>query len=179
MNNKGFTLIELIVTIALLAIIALISTPNIIKLIEKNKVDNYNGVVDSVIEGAEIYASDNRYKLDFKNDSGTIDYCKPGEDKKIYANVNLGTLIDKKNLKATTKDDGGNETIENPCNNEPISRNTVIKIALYCKTKQLSYDIDVTYSDSTLKRRKDDAGNYIDELEGIKIPDGSKCSDLY
>ena len=173
MNNKGFTLIELIVTIALLAIITLISTPNIIKLIEKNKVDNYNGVIDSIIEGAEIYASDNRYDLDFKNNSGTSDYCKPGEDKYINATVELGTLIDKNNLKATAKDDGGNETIENPCNKDAISRSTNVKIMLYCKTKQLSYEI--IYDTNTNLNEKDSSGI---TLNG-KIIDGKKCSDLY
>lgn len=173
MNNKGFTLIELVVMIALLAIIALISTPNVIKLIEKNKVDNYNGTIDSIIKGAEIYASDNRYELVFKNNSGYADYCKPGEDKNIYANVNLGTLMDKKNLKANAKDLSGNKTIENPCNKDIISRNTNINIILYCKTRQLSYEI--IYDTNTNLNEKDSSGITING----KIIDGKKCSDLY
>ena len=40
MNNKGFTLIEMIMVIAILAMLAVLTTPNVIKMINKNKADN-------------------------------------------------------------------------------------------------------------------------------------------
>ena len=42
MNNKGFTLVELILVISVLAMLALLSTPSITRMIEQNKVNNYN-----------------------------------------------------------------------------------------------------------------------------------------
>ena len=37
MNNKGFTLLEVIMVVAILGIITLILVPNVITLIEENK----------------------------------------------------------------------------------------------------------------------------------------------
>lgn len=138
MNNKGFTLIELIMTIMIIAMLALFATPNVIKMINQNKVDNYNAVIDSIKEAASLYAADNRYDLPF---SGS---CTPGSTNVISANVTIGTLIDSKALKANTKDSTENDTIENPCTKDIISRDTVITIKLNCSTKNFSYDIDET-----------------------------------
>ena len=67
MNNKGFTLIELIVTIALLAIISLISFVSVSSAIKKNKTNNCNTLVDNIKGAANEYVSDNRYNSAFVN----------------------------------------------------------------------------------------------------------------
>lgn len=159
MNNKGFTLIELIIIIAILSMLALISTPNVIKMIEKNKVDNYNGVIDSIIKATEIYVSDNRYKLSFD------DSCKPGDTKDVYASITLQNLIDSKDISSEVK---------NSCTDKSIYNSTSIKITLSCKTKQFSYDIVESTSNNTLERKSGVSG-----IAGLKIPDGSNCSYLY
>ena len=41
MNNKGFTLVELLATISILAIISIIAIPNVISMMEKNKKEAY------------------------------------------------------------------------------------------------------------------------------------------
>ncbi len=77
MNNKGFTLIELIVTIALLAIILTISFVSITAVINSNKEEQCNNLVNSIKSASEEYVSDNRYNSKFiksvKNKSITID----------------------------------------------------------------------------------------------------------
>ena len=55
MNNKGFTLIEMIMVIAILAMLAVLTTPNVIKMINKNKADNYNSVIDSIVSSCDLY----------------------------------------------------------------------------------------------------------------------------
>lgn len=62
MNRRGFTLIELIVTIALLAIIALISFVSINGVIKQNKINNCNILVNNIKNATSEYVSDNRYK---------------------------------------------------------------------------------------------------------------------
>lgn len=68
MNNKGFTLIELIVTIALLSIIAMISFVSVNAVIKSNKIEQCNNLISSIETATKEYVSDNRYKnLDVDN----------------------------------------------------------------------------------------------------------------
>lgn len=64
MNKKGFTLIELIATIALLAIIALISFVSINKILDTSKISDCETLVNNIKTSAKEYASDNRYSKD-------------------------------------------------------------------------------------------------------------------
>lgn len=157
MNNKGFTLIELIMMITILAMIALLSTPNIIKLIEKNKVDNYNSTIDSIFEATELYVSNNRYNLTFNKT------CAPTDTNDIYTTISLKNLIDSKDITTPVK---------NPCTDEEIPITTQIKVSLNCETKIFSYAIDYT-SNTTLLTITD-----ITDTNG-KIIEGKTCSDLY
>ena len=68
MNNKGFTLIELIITIALLAVISIISFVSINGVIEDNRVRNCENLGKSIISAAKEYVSDNRYSFTNNND---------------------------------------------------------------------------------------------------------------
>lgn len=53
MDNKGFTLVELIGVITLLAVIILISVPIVNTSIKNTKEKAYNGQVNAIIEGAK------------------------------------------------------------------------------------------------------------------------------
>lgn len=67
MNNKGFTLIELIATIALLGIIAIISFVSISGVIKKSKVNDCENLVMNVKSAVKEYVSDNRYNFTSNN----------------------------------------------------------------------------------------------------------------
>lgn len=67
MNNKGFTLIELVATIALLGVIAVISFVSINTVIEKSKVSDCESLVSNIMSAVKDYASDNRYNLSNNN----------------------------------------------------------------------------------------------------------------
>ena len=76
-KQNGFTLIELIVTIALLAVVAAISFVSISKVLESSKDRNCESIISSIKTAANEYASDKRYNKDFidsvKNYTVTID----------------------------------------------------------------------------------------------------------
>ena len=68
MNDKGFTLIELIATIALLAVVVSISFVSINAVIKSNKKEQCENLKSSIEAATKEYVSDNRYKSDFNLD---------------------------------------------------------------------------------------------------------------
>lgn len=59
MNKKGFTLIELIATVVIMAIIALLATPNIISMIDKgNKRDYVSDAKEFISKATYMYKQD-------------------------------------------------------------------------------------------------------------------------
>lgn len=61
MNNKGFSLIELLAAISIIAIISAILTPIVTVVIKQNKIDTCNNLIKSIETAASSYVSDNRY----------------------------------------------------------------------------------------------------------------------
>ena len=51
--KKGFTLVELIAVIVILSIIALISTPAVLSVIEKTKINNYRNAMYGLLRAVE------------------------------------------------------------------------------------------------------------------------------
>lgn len=162
MNNKGFTLIEMIMVIAILAMLAVLTTPNVIKMINKNKADNYNSVIDSIVASCDLYVSDNRYKLSFNNTCPTE--SESSTITEISTFITLQDLVNSKDISTP---------IRNECTNEELNYDTIkITITLDCKTKNFSYKIEDT-SNKHFIRKNDVTSN-----DG-KIIEGNYCSDLY
>ncbi len=59
MNRKGFTLIELILVIAILGILAVVAFPKFIDLATSARQSTRDGVVGSIRAGLEIYRANN------------------------------------------------------------------------------------------------------------------------
>ena len=92
MNNKGFTLIELIATIALLAVIAAISFVAISGVIQSSKNRECGALKGNIESVVRDYASDNRYNKDFIN--GIVDY---------KTHINVQVLLHENYLKCPIK----------------------------------------------------------------------------
>lgn len=162
MNNKGFTLIEMIMVIAILAMLAVLTTPNVIKIINKNKADNYNSVIDSIVASCDLYTSDNRYNLSF-NDTCSAE-SESSTITEISTFITLQDLVNSKDISTP---------IRNECTNEELNYDTIkITITLDCKTKNFSYKIEDTSNKHFI--RKDG----VTSNDG-KIIEGKYCSDLY
>lgn len=160
MNNKGFTLIEMIMVIAILAMLAVLTTPNVIKMINKNKADNYNSVIDSIVSSCDLYVSDNRYKLRFNNTCSGDYEATPN----VSTSITLKDLVNSKDISTP---------IRNECTNEELNYDTIkITITLDCKTKNFSYKIEDTTNKHFIRK------NDVTSNDG-KIIEGKYCSDLY
>ena len=110
MNNKGFTLVELIATIALLSIIAIISFVSISGILQKSKINDCNDLLISIKTASKEYISDNRYNSDFDLDG----------DKKV--NITGRTLVEGNYLSTS---------ITNPFDdNIDITDNVMIEVTL-------------------------------------------------
>lgn len=72
MSNKGFTLTELIVTIAIIGIISMIAFPAISKLKEDNENEKYKAYENVMKSGAKLYVDSKKRDLWGKNQAGTI-----------------------------------------------------------------------------------------------------------
>jgi len=72
MNNKGFTLIEILVTLLLLSVIVVISFVSISKVIEKSKQNDCKTLVNNIKMAVAEYVSDHRYDSTFTNTSFMI-----------------------------------------------------------------------------------------------------------
>ena len=127
MNRKGFTLIELIATIALLGVIVTISFVSINKVLETGKKNDCVALVQSIKSASKEYASDNRYNRNFTNtiSNNTKD-------------LNVKVLVDEHYL---------SKPIINPFDNQEIPESDFqnIKIKLTFNNNYTVNTVDVKY----------------------------------
>ena len=129
MNNRGFTLIELIVTIALLALISTISVSVIGNIRGKHNVNAYYELLKNVESAAKLYVTDNRYNLK----SVGINIKCPNNN---TFTISLQQLVDNGYL---TKDNGGIKNFDG--NTLTLSENKVT-VTYDCTKKNFTYKID-------------------------------------
>ena len=105
MNNKGFTLMELLAVIIILSLLALLANTSVTKVVKDSKVDLYNIQLENIKLAAESWGADNLYKLP---DSGECKYLTVGDLK------NYGLL---------------DSELKDPRNNTDISDSLKIKVS--------------------------------------------------
>ena len=123
MNKKGFTLIETIMVIAILALLMLILVPNVIVLINKNNIKSCHNLEDSIINSAKMYVARNKYELGFS--------CNETKSLKIQDLVNSGDLKISDNK------------LTNPVDNSSISLENTINIKYNCNNKEFTYEFSL------------------------------------
>jgi len=72
LNNKGFTLVELLAVVAILVIIMMIALPNISSAIERTKTKQNKAVEKVIVTAGNLYVSD--HKNSIMNESSS-NYC--------------------------------------------------------------------------------------------------------
>ena len=124
MNKKGFTLIETIMVIAILALLMLILVPNVIVLINKNNIKSCHNLEESIKNATKMYVTNNKYELGFS--------CSGSKD------VSIQTLLDSGDLKLST------DNLTNPKDDSEIKPdNTSVKVTYDCNTKEFTYEFSL------------------------------------
>lgn len=146
LNNKGFTLIEILAVVIILSIITAIMVPSVNYLIDKNKEDNYKQLEKNILNATKIYLSDNRYNINL--DYG-ISLCEDREVEENIASINENTFNDSKlpirilvDNKALTTNSGGN--IVNPKYKEKILDldSSYVLVRYQCSSKDYIYTLE-------------------------------------
>jgi len=145
LNNKGFTLVEILAIIIILSTLAIIMVPSVNYLIEQNKVDNYKSLESSIINAAKVYISDNRYNITLKYGPNL---CGTGETEEDISKILTNNLIDSKlpiKVLIDSKDLSTNneKNIINPKTNEILDlENSYILVKYQCSTKDYIYTLE-------------------------------------
>lgn len=104
MNRKGFTLVEIIGVVTVLALILIVAVPSLTKTLKRNEQKKYDDYIDNLKMAAENYV---------------VSKLKEGLVIGDYFIVSLGDLIDSGYV---------NDTVTNPQNDQKLTRNTIIKV---------------------------------------------------
>ena len=152
MNNRGFTLIELIVTIALLALISTISVSVIGNIRGKHNVNAYYELLKNVESAAKLYVTDNRYNLK----SVGIDIKCPNNN---TFTISLQKLVDNGYL---TVD---NDEIKNFDGSTLNLSENKVTVTYDCTKKNFTYKIDK--NEPICAKSKKDEDDHIERQNNV------------
>jgi prepilin-type N-terminal cleavage/methylation domain-containing protein len=135
-NNKGFTLVELIATIVILAIVMGIGATSIISILNKTREKDYKLLIDNVRSAVELCYQECLY-------GNTNLSCPDLDIRDSYYHITLGDLVKNGYLKGNNTDKGESNnikddkfTIVNPKDNQNIS-SCKIKYVYNTETKKI------------------------------------------
>lgn len=127
MNNKGFTLVEVITTLAILSLLTLILVPTVNSMIQKQNENSLKELEESIKTSSLNYAKENKWDLD-------ID-CS---ENKNTVTITLEELLNKNYLTGTIEN--GEEVIKNPQTKENIDLSKEVTITYNCDNITFSAD---------------------------------------
>lgn len=143
LDDRGFTLVELLAIVVILGVISLITVPTVTSLIDKNKEDSYKSLEKSIISATKVFISDNRYNITL--DNSTI--CSDSNKTRSIESINTINITDNKITIKVLIDSGnlneGKDAIINPKNsNEKLNLNNSYVIVEYnCDRKDYDYKL--------------------------------------
>lgn len=124
MNNKGFSLVELIAVISLLVVLALIVVPSVLVFINKSNENSYIELLNSIESAAKVYVAENRYSDTVLNNNEFT--------------ISLQTLIDNGNLDGDLTD---------PITKSNISSDNTVKVTFSSKIYIYTFDENICNKD--------------------------------
>ncbi len=154
LNNKGFTLIEVLAVIVILSLLMAIMVPSVGSILNKNKQSNYESLKKSIINSTKMYLSDHRYDITIIDPTDPTKSCETeginelnvasiGEDITLTdGKLPIQVLVNEGNLKTDS-----NNNIRNPKNNSQNldKENSYIIIKYICNKKDFSYQLEDSY----------------------------------
>ena len=119
MNNKGFTLIELIASIILLSIVMSITTVSVVGYINSSREKSYDLLISNIKVAAQEYFEEcENYKIMDDEDDNATFTCSITDNP---INITIGELLQYGFLSSSATDSDGNKIVENPKTNESIN----------------------------------------------------------
>ena len=167
MNNKGFTLVEVLAVVAIIAILGLIATPSILSVMNTGKNSSYDIMIGNIKTAAEelyqeIELFDSKI-FDYKISSGKDNTIVMIDENQIT--VNLQTLVSNGFLFGTnnnTEENSGNvnkKIILNPKDNKDIGNcKIIITKTINNGNSKVCYKIDVSVNENGSCPTYDDFG---------------------
>lgn len=149
LNNKGFTLIEIMAAIILLAIVMSVTTVSVISFINASKEKSYDLLVSEIKTGLENYYTECKNQA-IMGDSGIRCHRKDTDSYEIFdiddnkGYITIEDLVTYGFLKSSEKE-SGNKVIKNPKTNEVIND---CKYKIYLKSSSDNYRYDIDDADS-------------------------------
>lgn len=141
LNNKGFTLIELIATIAIITLLTIIVAPSVINSLNSGKNKSYEILVANIVTASkELY--EEVYSNELLGVSTTL-YENSTEisiDEDDSITINLQTLVNNGFLSGTNKDE--TKIVTNPKENNGDIGNCKIKITRDNDNGKVTYTIE-------------------------------------
>lgn len=132
MNRRGFTLVEVILVVAILALLVIVLVPNVFVMIDKNKVESCEALRNNVESAAKVYVSNNKYSIGFE--------CGVGKTISIKDLVDSGDLkTDNTNIITNPIDD---KIILYDGNVSPIVNNVNVVVTYNCNNKMFTYVVN-------------------------------------
>ncbi len=181
-NKKGFTLVELLVVVCILAILMAIAVPGILKISGRMKERGLNSKLEAIEEAAVIYVQENSNQIkkelqkksgqrDCKNNS-SICKCnptnyqgKPSQDCKYYYTMTVKELIQKKAYKSeNTKNAAKTCAVVDPMD------------AGFCLDCAVIYiELDDDHKNATAKIDRKELNTYRISKDSITTTNGATC----
>ena len=124
LDNKGFTLVELLAVIVLLAVIGTLAIPSIMGVSSKVKKNLLDTKIDLILDDAKLYGQDRITDVAEQTTTYQGRSCKT---------ITVQTLLDSGYL-SSDKDDAASGYIVNPVDNSSLNDKQII---LYIKNKRV------------------------------------------
>ena len=155
-NNKGFTLVEVLAVVAILGMVMVIMIPNVSNFLAKEKDTNIERLKKSIIQAGKLYVSDNKYDITLDNGGKGCPATLPDEEYGFRViGINGNELKDNEghingHLKVADLINNGylttdkNGQIKNPKNDSQCLEldNNYLGIIYMCNTKDYKYSIN-------------------------------------
>lgn len=106
MNNKGFSLVELIIVIAIMAILIVVLAPQYLKYVEKSRVSSDQTTIVEYINAMQVIAADPDITLD-STKTYTLTSAANSDAIAVGGTGNLNTLIENQGMLDATAAAGG------------------------------------------------------------------------
>ena len=146
LDNRGFTLIEVLVSVVILSLLSIVTVSSVSSLTKKNNIKAYENLKNGIISSSVIYMSDNRYDVVFDgiciSDTDLVNVTSVGNDTLFDSKILIKYLINEGDLTTTS-----NGNIINPVDDSLVLdlNNSYVLVKYQCSTKDYVYTLEDDY----------------------------------